>query len=269
MMSRCAGEVDDVLHEVELDGRRRRVVREGEEQHPRTGLRSLVGLCEVRDEVLVVPHRDLEHARPGEHRRVDVDRVARRRDERGVAGLDERPHQVDEPLLRAHRRDDLRLGIELRRRTGGGRGRRRRSAASGSPSTGSSDGCVAWRRPPRASRPRPRARADRGCRSRGRRRPHLPGAARASGRGSRRRRTGEGRRCDGRSAASRHRARAPGRARRFPGRHGQLRPASRVPSLASTEGGRSLSICVGERRDRGATPVGRGTTVERLRCRRS
>ena len=44
---------------------------------------------------------------------MDVDRVARRRDERRVAGLDERPHEVDEALLGAHRRDHLGLGIQL------------------------------------------------------------------------------------------------------------------------------------------------------------
>ena len=82
---------------------------------------------------------------------MDVDRVARRRHERRVAGLDERPHQVDEPLLGAHRRDDLGLGVERRRRTGAGRGRRTRPAASGSPATSSSGGCAASRRPPGAS----------------------------------------------------------------------------------------------------------------------
>ena len=44
---------------------------------------------------------------------MDVDRVARRWDERCVAGLDQRPHQVDEALLGAHRRDDLGLVIEV------------------------------------------------------------------------------------------------------------------------------------------------------------
>ena len=44
-----------------------------------------------------------------EQRAVDVDRVARRRHERRVARLEERPHQVAEPLLRTDRVDDLGL----------------------------------------------------------------------------------------------------------------------------------------------------------------
>ena len=55
----------------------------------------------------------MEDAGAGEQGPVDVDRVARRRDERRVARLEQHPHQVDEPLLGAHRRDDLALGVEL------------------------------------------------------------------------------------------------------------------------------------------------------------
>jgi hypothetical protein len=44
---------------------------------------------------------------------VDVDGVARRRDERGIARLEEHPHEVDEALLCTHGRDDLCLGVEL------------------------------------------------------------------------------------------------------------------------------------------------------------
>ena len=108
-----AGEADDVLHEVELDGGSRRVVREGQKQHARARGGPCVGVREVRNEVFARRHRDLEDARPREDRRMDVDRVARRGHERCVAGLDQRPHEVDEALLRAHRRDDLRLGVEL------------------------------------------------------------------------------------------------------------------------------------------------------------
>ena len=42
-----------------------------------------------------------------------MDRVARRRHDGDVARLEQHPHQVREPLLRADRRDDLRLGIDL------------------------------------------------------------------------------------------------------------------------------------------------------------
>jgi hypothetical protein len=42
-----------------------------------------------------------------------VDRVRRRRHERGVAGLQQHPHQVAEPLLRADRREHVAVRVEV------------------------------------------------------------------------------------------------------------------------------------------------------------
>ena len=107
------GEVDDALHEGEVDRRRRRVVREREDDDARLRLGALPGLLEVREQILVGSHRHARHGRPGEDRRVDVDRVARARHERRVARLEEHPHQVREAFLGADRVQDLRVGVEI------------------------------------------------------------------------------------------------------------------------------------------------------------
>ena len=59
------------------------------------------------------PEADLLHLGAREQRRVDVDRVRRRRHERGVAGPEQHPHEVRQAFLGADRGDDLGLGVEL------------------------------------------------------------------------------------------------------------------------------------------------------------
>ena len=108
-----AGEGDDPLHEVELDRRRGRVVRKREDHDARPWTGARVRLLEVGEEILVGSHRDLGHGRAGEDGRVDVNRIARARHERGVARLEQHPHQVREPLLRADRVQHLALRVEL------------------------------------------------------------------------------------------------------------------------------------------------------------
>ena len=110
---------------------------------------------QVREEVLLGAHAHVVHRGAGEDRAPDVDRVRRARHQRGVAGADEREHQVREALLRADRRAHLGLEVERRRRTCAGRGRRPPCAASGCPCSSSSDGCAGCAPPRRASRPRP------------------------------------------------------------------------------------------------------------------
>ena len=107
-----AGEVDDALHEREIDRRGRRVVREREQHDARARTRALVRLDEVAEEILARTHGHARHRRARQDRRVDVDRIARAGHERRVARLDERPEQVREAFLRPDRRDGLRLGVE-------------------------------------------------------------------------------------------------------------------------------------------------------------
>ena len=49
---------------------------------------------------------------PGKQRGIDVDRIGRRRNKCRIAGTDEHPHEVREPLLRPDRRHDLPVGVD-------------------------------------------------------------------------------------------------------------------------------------------------------------
>ena len=98
---------------VEVDARRRRVVRERDDDDPRPRPRLLPRLEQVVEEVLLGPEAHVAHLGAGEDRAPDVDRVRRARHQRGVAGAEQHPHQVREALLGADRRAGLRLGVEL------------------------------------------------------------------------------------------------------------------------------------------------------------
>ena len=132
--------------------------------------------------------------RAREHRREQVDRVARARHERDVAGAEQHPEQVHEPFLRAERERRLGLGIELDAVAVAVEVADRlpelRQPAARRVAVVARDAA-----PPRAaSRPRSRAAARPGCRSRGRSRPCPRAAARASAARPRRRRTAAARR---------------------------------------------------------------------------
>jgi len=102
-----AGEVDEPLH-VERGRRgRRRVVREGHDHHARAGCPD--GFLDCIDRTL---DRRRDDRRSSESRRDPMDRVARRRDDRDVTGLEHHPHQVGEPFLSADRAHDFRVRIE-------------------------------------------------------------------------------------------------------------------------------------------------------------
>ena len=137
-----AREVDRALHERGVDDRGRRVVREREDDDARARLRALVRVDERVEEVVLEPHRHPGDARAGEDGRVDVDRVAGARDERGVAGPEQDPHQMREPFLRADRRRHLRFRVELDAPPLRGRGRRRPPAGAGCRDSPSSGGCA-------------------------------------------------------------------------------------------------------------------------------
>ena len=146
----------------------------------------------AREQVVVGSSARVDDGGAGEARRDEMDRVARARDDRAVAALEQHPHQVGQALLRADRADHVHVGVERDAEPApvalaDGLAEVRQPAARG----------VAVvhrlrRRPRRASRPRSRARECPGCRSRGRSRRDPRAAARASaGRRSRRRREGD------------------------------------------------------------------------------
>ena len=111
-MSRSRANSTSCGHELEVDARGRGVVRERRDDHARTRPRLLVRAVQVLEEVLVGTHAHVVHARAREDRSPDVDRVRRRRHERGVARTDEREHQVREAFLRTDGGTDLGLEVE-------------------------------------------------------------------------------------------------------------------------------------------------------------
>ncbi len=118
-----AAEVDDALHERQLDDGARRVVRERQHEDPRLRPADVVGGREAVEELVGEAlallrvgeraHRHLAEVGPREQWAVDVDGVARARHDRRIAAVEQHPHQVAEALLRADRVGDLELRIEL------------------------------------------------------------------------------------------------------------------------------------------------------------
>ena len=108
-----ACEVDHALHEVEVDARGRRVVRERQHDHAWARPRVFPRLEQVVEEVLLGPEAHVADLGAGEDGTPDVDRVRRAGHERGVAGAEQHPHQVREALLGADGAADLRVGVEL------------------------------------------------------------------------------------------------------------------------------------------------------------
>ena len=114
-------EVDESRHEREVHARARRVVRERTDQDARLHLGALPGGDQSREEVVArivrrgtgVEHRHRDDRRAGEARTGQVDRIARTRHQRAVAGTEQHPHEVRETLLGADGRDDFGVGVEV------------------------------------------------------------------------------------------------------------------------------------------------------------
>src|SRR5262249_3793284 len=103
-------EVDETLEVGALDGCSRRVVRERRDENARPGLRRLPRILERTDEV---ERGNPADGRAGEAGGEEMDRVARTRDERRIAGTQQHPEQMHEPLLCAERERCIRLRVEL------------------------------------------------------------------------------------------------------------------------------------------------------------
>ncbi|CAB4836982.1 unannotated protein [freshwater metagenome] len=108
-----AAEVDDLLHERDIDAHGGGIVRERDHEHARLGPGVLVTALQVVDELVALGQRDFANGRPGEDGAPDVDGVGRSRHEREVAGLQQGPHEVGEPFLRADGVDDLGGRVEM------------------------------------------------------------------------------------------------------------------------------------------------------------
>ena len=103
----------ETFEEVDIDRRRRRIVRKRGHDHARPRPGVVVRLGESFEEV--DPGREVHTLDfgPREDGGVDVDRIRRFGDQRHVTGLNERPHEMRQPLLRSDGVDDLGLGVEF------------------------------------------------------------------------------------------------------------------------------------------------------------
>ncbi len=106
------GQVDELLHQLGGGDLGRRIVREGDDDRPRRGLRGADGVLDRLQRVRPV-EAGVENGRAGKPGSDEVDRVARARDDRAVAAFEQDPHQVGEAFLGADRAHDVLVGIEL------------------------------------------------------------------------------------------------------------------------------------------------------------
>ncbi len=103
----------ETFEEVDVDRRRRRIVRKRGHDHARPGPGVVVRLGESFEEI--DPGREMHtlNLGPRQDGGVDVDRIRRFGNQRHVSGLNERPHEMRQPFLRPDGVDDLGLGIEF------------------------------------------------------------------------------------------------------------------------------------------------------------
>ena len=105
-------ERDRLVEERLVDARRGRVRRVVEPQHARALEHVARDGSQIRLEVVVRRQRHEHGLAAGEDRPGLVHRVAGIRDQRDVAGVDERDRQVEDAFLRTDERLDLVVGIE-------------------------------------------------------------------------------------------------------------------------------------------------------------
>jgi hypothetical protein len=103
---------DDLFEERQLDALRCRVRRKVDDQHPGFRERPVNRVLELGEEVDVGRDRHMPDVAAGDHRPVDVDRVAGVRDEDRVAAAKRCKRKMRDAFLRADGDDRLGLGIE-------------------------------------------------------------------------------------------------------------------------------------------------------------
>ncbi len=108
-----ARELNDLLEERQLDTLRGRIGREIDDEHPRLGEGELDRLLELGEEIDIGRQRHVTNIGAGDHRPVDVDRIARVRHQHRVAATERGERQMRNPFLGADGDDRLGFGIEL------------------------------------------------------------------------------------------------------------------------------------------------------------
>jgi len=119
-------EVDDALHERQVDRRASRIVRKRNDEHAGLGPADFPRLVQRVEEIILIvgvdvvgrqqsalaAHRNLAQIGAGKQRPKNMDWIARARHDRRIARLEQHPHQVAESFLRADRVGDLQFGVE-------------------------------------------------------------------------------------------------------------------------------------------------------------
>ena len=107
------GEIGDLLEEGKVHHRRRRVVREIDDEHlgPRPGV--LVRLLHIGEEVAVFPERDGAHLAAGDDHGIGMDGIGGRGGEHHVSRFNRRERQMGQSFLGSDGHHGLRLGVEV------------------------------------------------------------------------------------------------------------------------------------------------------------
>ena len=108
-----AREVDDLLEEAGPHDRAGRVVRIVEEHELGAGAVGLGDGGQIGHEAMLGQQRHEHRVGAGHQRPARVDGIPRIGAQRGIARIEEREVQVEDALLGADRRHDLRVGVEL------------------------------------------------------------------------------------------------------------------------------------------------------------
>ncbi|MNV55942.1 hypothetical protein D3C71_1482020 [compost metagenome] len=103
----------DFLEELQLDALRRRVRRESEDHHFRFWIAFTNCAFEFVEKVDALHQRDGANLRPGDHRAIDMDRVARVWHQHRVTVIQRRQHQVRQPFFRTDGHDGFAFWVDF------------------------------------------------------------------------------------------------------------------------------------------------------------
>ena len=104
---------DDLFKEVQLHTLRRWIRGKTKDHHLRLRVTLADGAFQLVKEIHTFHQRHRAHLRPGNHRAIDMNRIAGVRHQYGVAMIQRRQHQVRQPLFRTNGDDRFRFRIDI------------------------------------------------------------------------------------------------------------------------------------------------------------